>query len=68
MRVIPTVYGLYKCTEFYHSEDEKGILWCDPGVGINWPVKNPQLFDRDRQFPCLRDIPAEFLLQTESKL
>ncbi|MBW1995175.1 MAG: dTDP-4-dehydrorhamnose 3,5-epimerase family protein, partial [Deltaproteobacteria bacterium] len=63
-----TALVLYKCTEFYHPEDEKGILWCDPGIGINWPVKNPHLSERDRQFPCLRDVPAEFLLQTESKL
>ena len=28
----------YKCTDFYHPEDEGGILWNDPEIGIQWPV------------------------------
>lgn len=28
----------YKCTEFYHPEDEGGILWNDPDVGVEWPL------------------------------
>lgn len=28
----------YKCDEFYHPEDEGGILWSDPAVGIDWPT------------------------------
>lgn len=27
----------YKCDEFYHPEDEGGIRWDDPGIGIQWP-------------------------------
>ena len=27
----------YKCDEFYHPEDEGGIAWNDPGIGITWP-------------------------------
>jgi dTDP-4-dehydrorhamnose 3,5-epimerase len=27
----------YKCTDFYHPEDEGGILWNDPAIGISWP-------------------------------
>lgn len=27
----------YKCTEFYHPEDEGGIIWNDPSIGIVWP-------------------------------
>ena len=29
---------LYKCTEFYHGEDESGIKWDDPDIGIDWPI------------------------------
>jgi dTDP-4-dehydrorhamnose 3,5-epimerase len=28
----------YKCTEFYHPEDEGGIMWNDLDLGIEWPI------------------------------
>lgn len=28
----------YKCTDFYHPNDEGGILWSDPEIGIEWPI------------------------------
>lgn len=28
----------YKCTDFYHPEDEGGIAWNDPDIGIKWPM------------------------------
>ncbi|MFZ7133395.1 MAG: dTDP-4-dehydrorhamnose 3,5-epimerase [Eubacteriales bacterium] len=30
----------YKCTHYYHPEDEGGIYWNDPGIGIEWPLKD----------------------------
>lgn len=46
----------YKCTDFYTPEDEHGILWSDPTIGITWPVKTPVLSDRDRAYqPLSRD-------------
>jgi len=30
----------YKCDEFYHPEDEGGIMWDDPSIGIKWPGLN----------------------------
>lgn len=28
----------YKCSDFYHPEDEGGILWNDPKIGVKWPI------------------------------
>ena len=28
----------YKCTDFYHPNDEGGLLWKDPAIGVKWPI------------------------------
>ena len=41
----------YKCDEFYYPEDEGGLLWSDPTIGIDWPLESgqaPQLSEKDR--------------------
>jgi dTDP-4-dehydrorhamnose 3,5-epimerase len=52
---------LYKCTDFYAPGDEGDILWSDPGIGIDWPITDPMLSDKDSHYPCLRDVPLERL-------
>ncbi|MCW5829493.1 MAG: dTDP-4-dehydrorhamnose 3,5-epimerase [Deltaproteobacteria bacterium] len=54
---------LYKCTDYYRPDDEGGILWNDPDIGINWPLADPQLSSKDRAYPCLKDIPKDRLPQ-----
>lgn len=42
----------YKCTDFYHPEDEGGIIWNDHEIGINWPLEGvgePLLSEKDRK-------------------
>ena len=46
----------YKCSDYYNPEDEGGILWSDPAVAIDWPVKDPILSDKDQQYPQLKDL------------
>lgn len=43
----------YKCTAFYHPRSECGIVWNDPDLAIEWPVKNPMLSEKDRMLPDL---------------
>jgi dTDP-4-dehydrorhamnose 3,5-epimerase len=51
----------YKCTEFYSPADERGILWSDPDIGIEWPVKDPLLSDKDEKYPRFKDLNSENL-------
>ena len=46
----------YKCSDYYRPDDEGGILWSDPTIAIDWPIKNPTLSDKDQQYPCLADL------------
>jgi dTDP-4-dehydrorhamnose 3,5-epimerase len=49
-----TAYFLYKCSAFYDSEDERGVLWSDPAIGIDWPVKTPLISPKDQDFKPLK--------------
>ncbi len=52
---------LYKCDELYHPEDEGGLIWNDPEVGIKWPIDSqPLLSDKDQKFPTLKDLNFKF--------
>jgi dTDP-4-dehydrorhamnose 3,5-epimerase len=51
-----TAEFLYKCSDLYHPEFERGVLWDDPEIGINWNVENPILSDKDRRNPRLSAI------------
>lgn len=46
----------YKCTDYYDPSDEGGIIWNDPDIGIEWPIDNPTLSDKDRTLPRLKDL------------
>ncbi len=43
----------YKCTNIYNNKAESGILWNDPRVGIDWPLTDVQLSDKDRNAQTL---------------
>lgn len=52
---------LYKCTDFYTPEDEYGLRWDDPALGIDWPRLDPLLSEKDRHYPTLNTVPQEHL-------
>jgi dTDP-4-dehydrorhamnose 3,5-epimerase len=47
---------LYLVDRYFTGDDEHGIAWDDPDVGIAWPSREPILSDRDRSNPRLRDL------------
>lgn len=46
----------YKCSDYYCPEGERGILWNDPDLGIEWPIESPIISERDAQLPRLREV------------
>lgn len=52
---------LYKCDEFYHSEDEYGVAWNDPALAISWEVSDPITSAKDRNYPPLSAIAHSHL-------
>ena len=50
---------VYKCTDVYVPSDDRGILWSDPTIGIEWPVDAPLLSEKDQRLPRLTDSSAD---------
>lgn len=62
--VSPTAVLHYKCSDYYHADDDGGIAWNDPSLGIEWPIPEgtqPILSDKDGRYSNLKDIPEEDL-------
>lgn len=53
---------LYKVTNYYSAECDRGLLWSDPKLAIDWPMPASELIlsDKDRLHPALNDLPAYF--------
>ena len=51
----------YKCDELYHPEDEGGIIWNDPDIGIKWPIDfDVILSEKDKLRKTLKEINIKF--------
>ncbi len=59
---------LYKQTTYYDQEVERGIVWNDPEIGIEWPLPAEQLIvsERDQAAPRLSEIADELPFQWHS--
>ncbi|MFC4726838.1 dTDP-4-dehydrorhamnose 3,5-epimerase [Coralloluteibacterium thermophilus] len=47
----------YLCTDVYVREADAGLRWNDPSIGIDWPVTDPLLSDKDAAAPLLAEVP-----------
>ncbi len=51
----------YKCTDFYNPTTEHGIIWNDPDLNIEWPIKEPVISAKDINYSRLKEIAPEKL-------
>lgn len=53
-----TALFCYKCTDFYHPNDEGGLMYNDPDIGVDWPIDglDIKLSDKDKVNPTLKEI------------
>ncbi|ARJ43338.1 dTDP-4-dehydrorhamnose 3,5-epimerase [Pantoea alhagi] len=51
----------YKCTDYYNPQDEACLLWNDPCINIDWPVKDPLLSEKDKKgLPLTELLPCAY--------
>lgn len=58
----------YKCTRYYAPEDEGGIRWDDPEIGIAWQLEtggSPILSEKDSRLPCFKDVKQDLCRLSE---
>lgn len=58
--IVPNTQVLYKVDEYYSPENDRGILWNDPAIGIDWPTSKPILSDKDQKHPLLKDAEINY--------
>ncbi|MEK4512992.1 dTDP-4-dehydrorhamnose 3,5-epimerase [Paenibacillus sp. FSL K6-2524] len=58
--LVPNTQVFYKVDEYYSPENDRGILWNDPALGIDWPISSPILSDKDQRHPLLKDAELNF--------
>ena len=51
---------IYKCSNFYHKESEKNIIYNDKDLNIKWNIKNPIVSEKDLQGVCFKDFISPF--------
>jgi dTDP-4-dehydrorhamnose 3,5-epimerase len=59
----PDTVVLYKVTDYYSKELERGIAWNDPSLGIDWGTDDPVLSDRDASHPPFDPADSPFLIE-----
>ena len=61
----PDTEVLYKVTDYYSPEHDRGLRWDDPALGIPWPVapEDAVLSERDRRHPLLAELPDYFPME-----
>lgn len=54
--ITETADFIYRCTDYYHPEDEYGVKWNDPELNIQWPIDAPLLSEKDLHNSDLKSV------------
>lgn len=62
----PDTEVIYKVTDYYAPDCDRGLKWDDAALGIRWPVDpdNARLSDKDRRQPALKELAPAFVFGT----
>ncbi len=52
-------YVLYKTTEYYHKESERGIRYDDPDIGVKWNIDKPVISEKDLKLTTFKELIQE---------
>jgi dTDP-4-dehydrorhamnose 3,5-epimerase len=61
------VQFLYKCSSYYDPSDDRGIIWNDPTLNIDWKIRSPLLSNKDQDLPRLAEVPPAQLPRFEAR-
>lgn len=66
VRLEPNTEVIYKVTDYYAPDCDRGLQWDDADLGIKWPVDPAQagLSDKDRKQPALKELAPVFVFGT----
>ena len=51
----------YQCTTLYDPAADSAICWNDADIGVDWPISQPLISDKDAKAPLLADVAADRL-------
>jgi dTDP-4-dehydrorhamnose 3,5-epimerase len=54
---------VYKVTNEYAPELDRGVIWNDPDIGIRWPTDGPTVSEKDTGLPRLRFADNDFIYE-----
>jgi len=62
LTLAPDTEVLYKVTDYYAPDCDRGIRWNDPDIGIDWPLLTVQraLSPKDESLPFLKELDSPF--------